>query len=932
MDAWPPFDFLSPQGEHKGVSADYLKMLNQRLGGRLNVVPGDWQQIYNGVKEQKLDALMDITPTAEREAHFHFTQPYLSVPHVIVANKDAPFLANEQALTGLTIALEKGFGNVNYFQKNHPGIAIKQYRDTYYALDAVARGEADAYVGNRSVALYIMRQEIMSTLKVHGRLQKKGSVLAIGVRKDMPELAKIFDKALASISKAEIIEIHNRWVEAEDVTRPLTLTESEKRWLAQHQEIRLASDIAWPPFETISSQGLYSGIAADYFQIIGERLGVKFIQSPRKPWDRVLDMFKDKELDVLTCAMETTARQAFADFTEPYIANPMVIVTKDDVGFIDGLPGLKGKTIAIEDGYASYDLLSQNHPELLLKTYKDSLSAMMAVSKGEVFSYISNIATLSYMVREQGITNIKISGQLPYQFELAIGIRDDWPELVPIMQKALNSIDPETRNEILQKWIAVKVEEPVDLGLIMQIATIALLVLLTALYFNLRLSKKVQLRTTQLQYQAHFDSLTNLPNRVLAFDRLSQVIADSERHERSAAVLILDIDDFKKINDTLGHEAGDIIIIEAATRLNDVVRTGDTVSRLGGDEFIILLNDLAHADDVLPIIQKIITGFGEPFKIKDRELVLTVSIGVAIYPENGRSPAELFRCADIAMYNSKKLGRNTYSYFTKDMHTKMERQVQIEEYMHGAIERGEFSTYFQPKIHIETGDVCGFEALVRWHNPQLGSISPMEFIPIAENNGLIVTIGRFVLTESLKALSEWQVAFDRALTMAVNLSPRQFREESLVAEIENLLNKYNINPMDLELEITEGLLISSHIDAEKALRKLKRLGINIAMDDFGTGYSSLSYLRTYPFDTLKIDREFIKDFGEDQSDRELVFAAIAMAHALGLTVVAEGVETAEQLQILKTQSCDIAQGFYFSKPMPLEAISDYLVSQQAEYQ
>ncbi|WP_432472812.1 EAL domain-containing protein [Amphritea sp. HPY] len=422
----------------------------------------------------------------------------------------------------------------------------------------------------------------------------------------------------------------------------------------------------------------------------------------------------------------------------------------------------------------------------------------------------------------------------------------------------------------------------------------------------------------KILHQAHFDALTDLPNRFLSLDRLTQLIKEAKRDQKSVAVLFLDLDDFKKINDTLGHEAGDKLLVESAKRLSKGLRNGDTVGRLGGDEFIVLLPGLATTADISPVADKLLKLFGEAFSIDGRELMLSASIGIAIYPGDGESPSTLLRNADSAMYHAKASGRNNYSFFTLAMNRKVSRRLELEEQIHGALERGEFQVHYQPQVNIFSSQVIGAEALLRWHNPALGQVSPEEFIPIAEQTGLIVTIGQFVLIEALTMTARWQSQLDSNFRIAVNLSPRQIRDPELVSFIEQTLRQSQVSAEDLELEITEGVLMSNQIQIDQALAALSELGVSIAMDDFGTGYSSLSYLRSYPFNILKIDRSFINDMTTSSADRELVNAAIAMAHGLGLKVVAEGVETDQQFRELKQLGCDYAQGYLLGKPVAAE--------------
>jgi diguanylate cyclase (GGDEF)-like protein/PAS domain S-box-containing protein len=418
--------------------------------------------------------------------------------------------------------------------------------------------------------------------------------------------------------------------------------------------------------------------------------------------------------------------------------------------------------------------------------------------------------------------------------------------------------------------------------------------------------------------QAHFDSLTHLPNRFLSLDRLEQMLREALRNDEKVVVLFLDLDDFKKINDTLGHEVGDKLLVESAKRLNQVIRSEDTVGRLGGDEFIILLRGIHQNSDAQSVTDLLLNKFREPFNIDNRALILTASIGIAIFPDDAKTSSELLRNADTAMYQAKALGRNNFSYYTESMNRDVSRRLALEEQIRGALERNEFSVHYQIQMDMKTNAIVGAEALLRWHNTLLGHISPDEFIPVAEQTGFIIPLGKFVLQQALTTIKEWHNLMPEPsfLRIAVNLSPRQFRDPNLVEFIENTLIEQKVNACHLELEITEGVLMSGHAYIGDALNSLSQLGILLSMDDFGTGYSSLNYLRTYPFNILKIDRCFVSNIIENDADKELVNATIAMAHALELKVVAEGVETKPQYQLLAQLNCDYAQGYLLSKPIP----------------
>ncbi|MBL0709637.1 MAG: EAL domain-containing protein [Colwellia sp.] len=423
-----------------------------------------------------------------------------------------------------------------------------------------------------------------------------------------------------------------------------------------------------------------------------------------------------------------------------------------------------------------------------------------------------------------------------------------------------------------------------------------------------------------IRQQAYYDTLTGLPNRFLALDRLSQMLNEAQRNKEKIAILFIDLDDFKKVNDSLGHEIGDKLLVEFANRLNQIVRKEDTVGRLGGDEFIVLLRDLSDDHDAAIIAENLLNISRKPFGIDGRELLVTLSIGIAIYPDNGLCASKLLRNADSAMYQAKALGRNTYSFFTREMNVTILRRLEVEEQMHGALERNEFEVYYQPQFDVKNHNIIGAEALLRWHNPTLGNITPDEFIPIAEHTGLIVPIGQFVVKQSLNFLSKWQNQHNKQYRMAVNLSPRQFRDAELLSFIQKSLHDAKITTDSLELEITEGVLMIGQSYIDNALKELNKLGIKLSMDDFGTGYSSLSYLRQYDFDIVKIDKSFIQGIPKNKTDYDLVNAIIAMSQSLGLKIVAEGVETKEQANLLIDLQCDFLQGYYFSKPIPADAL------------
>jgi diguanylate cyclase (GGDEF)-like protein/PAS domain S-box-containing protein len=432
----------------------------------------------------------------------------------------------------------------------------------------------------------------------------------------------------------------------------------------------------------------------------------------------------------------------------------------------------------------------------------------------------------------------------------------------------------------------------------------------------------------QLLHDALHDGLTGLPNRALFTDRLKLAIARAKRREDyQFSVLFLDLDRFKTINDSLGHLVGDQLLIGIARRLETCLRAGDTVARLGGDEFTILLDDLVDADDVMQATERIQKELTAPFNLGGHEVFTSVSIGIAPSTTGYERPDDILRDADTAMYRAKTLGKARHVVFDREMHARAVNLLQLEIDLRRAVERQEFLVYYQPIIKIDTGQLDGFEALVRWRHPKHGLISPMDFIPVAEETGLIIPIGQWVLAEACRQVCEWQKEFPTypPLSISVNLSARQFTQPDLVKQVQNALAETGLNPRSLKLEITETVVMENSEVAIEMLKELRTLGVELSIDDFGTGYSSLSYLHCFPVSTLKVDRSFVNQMTDYNDNMELVRTIITLARSLGMEVVAEGIETESQLAQLKALECERGQGYYFSKPMSAEAAGDFLL-------
>ncbi len=435
--------------------------------------------------------------------------------------------------------------------------------------------------------------------------------------------------------------------------------------------------------------------------------------------------------------------------------------------------------------------------------------------------------------------------------------------------------------------------------------------------------RRLERAVKDLQYLANYDSLTELPNRALCIDRMRYALKRASRTQTHAAILFLDLDNFKDVNDSLGHAIGDELLKATSQRLKKLLRDEDTLARLGGDEFVIILNDITNPASIAPVVEKLVESFSHPFDLASSVVNSRVSVGVCVYPNDGQDVDTLMKAADAAMYKAKEAGRNTYAFYKSEMNDAALRRHRIGNYLRTAIADGQLSLVYQPQVDLKNDRIIGAEALIRWTHPELGFISPTEFIPIAESTGLIKQIGNWVIEVACTEVKSWRQRGLSNMKVGVNLSALQFRQSELPEMIGQVLERHELPPEALELELTEGILMKDVEQATKTLYRLKRMGIKVAVDDFGTGYSSLSYLRRFPLDSLKIDRSFVDEVCADTDDTAITMAIISMAKSLRLKVIAEGVESIPQRNFLAQHGCDEIQGYWVSKGLTSDAFFEF---------
>lgn len=432
----------------------------------------------------------------------------------------------------------------------------------------------------------------------------------------------------------------------------------------------------------------------------------------------------------------------------------------------------------------------------------------------------------------------------------------------------------------------------------------------------------------KIEFLAHHDHLTGLPNRILLKDRVEQAIAHAQRNHSKMALLFLDLDGFKRINDSLGHSVGDEVLQSVSSRLRECLRKTDTVSRQGGDEFILILSDITDTKAVIvPIVKKLLQEFQKPFCVDNHILSTSVSIGIALCPDDGETFESLLQKADTAMYKAKELGRNTYCFYTDRMNADMTEQLQLQSDLFRAVENNEFVLHYQPQIDLKQNRITGVEALIRWHHPYLGILPPMKFIPMAESSGLIVSIGQWVIEEACRQAFDWHRR-GLGIGVAVNISPIQFKRGDLESVVREALAASGLPPENLELELTESVMMHDTENTLQTVCRLKEIGVQLSIDDFGTGYSSLAYLKRFAVDKLKIDQSFVRDICNDYEDAIIVKTIIQMAKSLNLKTIAEGVENEEVLNVIEGYGCDAVQGYHFAKPMGAGEFEKYYNSQK----
>ncbi|MGV8145207.1 MAG: EAL domain-containing protein [Alkaliphilus sp.] len=709
------------------------------------------------------------------------------------------------------------------------------------------------------------------------------------------------------------------------------------------KNIIIAGDENFPPFEFVDAEGDYRGFNVDIMQAIGLEMGLDISLKPM-PWTEAVDALKKGDVDAIQGMARSEEREEYFSFVDHSIKNAAVIFVRKDIVYINSVDDLEGVRVAFQKGDIGTKIL-QDYPEIIPVYFTDQEEAIKALVAEEVEAFIGNRMVSLYFAQKYNLLDeIKIIGE-PFQaYEYGAVTLKGNIEVFDLFNEGMIKIKKSgLHSKIHKTWFGetfVNVE-----ALRRRYTTIALISIISlivvvgiAVLVNRRLRQLVNRRTNKLveankkledqQIETHkiayYNNVTGLPNREMLLKELHRKINFYGDEELNFALLFLNIDKFKNINNTMGREVGDKLLMEVAQRIKAVIDDSTFIANFAGDNFAIICEKTKKESDCASIADMLMRSISETFVIDNYEVHITTSIGMTIFPLNSKNPHELLKHSEIAKFHAKNLGGNRCCVYDDSMEKEEWKNLAIIEGLRTALDNDEFRLYYQPKVDLNTGKIIGMEALLRWYHPELGKISPDEFISIAEETGLIVPIGEWVIKTACLKTKEWHDDGYKSLHIAVNISPRQFQGYNIEKSVEKILEETNLEPRYLVLEITESIVVESVNDANDTLDALKKLGVSISIDDFGSGYSNFSRLNEMSIDEIKIDKSIVQAAAKSSDSMVIVDVILMMAKKLNMTVTAEGVETIEQREYLKEKQCDSMQGYLFSPPLPAETFGDML--------
>jgi len=923
---WKPLSIIEKESM-KGIMGDYLQLISDRTGIIFKYVPlGSWPEVLEAFKAKKIDIVPGIGSSPQEMALGSVSDIYANYPMVIVTGNEYSFMDSLADIKDKTVAVPKDYTSYNFIKKRYPKMKLLATKSIEEALLLVQAKKADAFVGHIATSLYALSKLNLRDLKVSGTAEFEFEHRYL-IQREYPELRSIINKVFKSINETERNDINSRWIRTKVeeqfdkriiwgviasallvIMIFLTRQYSLKQYSRQLERLKERMDLA------------LDGTRDALWDL--DLLSLKLYISPR--WNAITGYSQDKD----TYEMKTWRRHIHPDDLRDVLQHVSDSL-KDDVNYLD----------------VTYRLQHQNGSWLWIRTrgkthYNDKGVAIRMIGTHTDVTHERELQ-LKYNQQAQmiqqthdSVISTDLEGRITH-WNRGSELLLEYEE-AEMIGKPISMIYPEEDHEILFKNIA-KLKASGDVN-----TTVRLMKKWgTVIFADLSLSllkdengktygmvgysqditerKKAEdvliEQKNLLDYQAHHDSLTGLPNRTLFIDRMHQGIEKAKRNHKELALFFIDLDHFKQINDSLGHDVGDEVLRIATRRITGVLRNEDTLSRLGGDEFTVIIENLDNAQDASLLAEKILQVLKEVIEIDKHKLYVSGSIGISIYPSDEQDVINLLKAADAAMYRAKDEGRDNYKFYSAEMTELAFERVVMETSLRQAIENDEFVVYYQPQVNTLDNTIAGLEALVRWKHPIMGLVSPAKFIPLAEDTGLIVEIDTLVMKHAMQQMASWYAQGLNPGKIALNLAIKQLENPECLSTLTHTMEISEFKPEWLELEMTESDVMKNPEKAIIKLKEINALGIGIAVDDFGTGYSSLSYLKRFAITKLKIDQSFVRDIPGDEEDSAIVKAIIALGKSLSLNLIAEGVETYEQKEFLSTNGCYHMQGYLYSRPI-----------------
>ena len=937
-----PFSFTLPDGTTTGLYLEYWRLWSKSNNIPIEIVMQPFDVAMDTIKN-KGAIIQGIFINDKRKQWADFSNPIHNLESgIIFSNKYAKDI-KFSGLSDAKVAVQSESYQESYIAKKYPSLNLVKYENTSEGIKKLLNNEVDAVVGeipNLKVELTILRLDGVYTISDEVLLN---NTVHAALAKGQPSLLKIINDGIDNIPIQSLIELEKKWLPSikpffSNNTFLASLTMAERKWLQQLPSLRLGINSNGHPYEYVDDNGDFLGLSSDYIDYITKVLSLKIEAEKNYSWVELLTAVKDNEIDVMSAIVRTQEREKSMLFTEPYFSSPTVLISRKNGFHADPLESLKGRAIGIPSGYALVEFIETDYPEITIIPVDSIADGLSKLNNNKFDAFISEISSANYTINKEQFADLIITGFSPYNLEISMAVRTELEPLVGILNKVFLSISEKEKAEIANNWLAVKVQTGIKLStVVLWVLPISSFLMLIAILIFVRLNRKLKLESIenaehreQLQRMAHYDVLTNLPNRVLLADRLSQSMVQCQRRNKSLAVAFMDLDGFKAVNDRHGHNVGDELLIEVAHRMKEALREGDTLARIGGDEFIAVMGDLEKSKDSEPVLKRLLKAAADPVTLGDAVMQVSASIGVTLYPQDGADADQLIRHADEAMYIAKLAGKNRYHLFDTAQNNAVIIRGQSIADVRSALDRREFLLHYQPKVNMNTGEVIGVEALIRWQHPVRGLVPPLEFLPAIEGHAISLELGEWVIATALSQINQWQ-SIGVNLPISVNISAYQLQQDNFTTRLSALLAAHpEVNPHYLEMEILETSALNDISQVSATMNACHEMGVGFALDDFGTGYSSLTYLRRLPAHMIKIDQSFVRDMLEDEDDLAIVKGVVGLAKAFKREVIAEGVETIEHGVELLKLGCELAQGYGIARPMPSSGIPEWISNWKAD--